>query len=50
MPTPDWIDSPYVHLDYGNWTISEDAPQSLKDAFNSWMSEYDELEKQGIHV
>lgn len=50
MPAPNWIDSPYVRLDYDNWTISEDAPQSLKDEFNSWMSEYDELEKQGINV
>ena len=50
MPAPDWIDSPYVSLEYGHWTISDDAPQALKDEFNAWMTEYDELEKQGIYV
>lgn len=50
MPAPDWIDSPYVSLEYGNWTISDDAPQALKDQFYAWMKEYDNLEAEGIHT
>ena len=50
MPAPYWIDSPFVSLEYGNWTISEDAPQELKDDFYAWMSEYSELEAKGIYT
>lgn len=50
LPAPDWIESPYVQLDFGNWTISENAPQELKERFYAWMKAYDEAEKQGVSV
>lgn len=50
MPAPDWINSPYITLEFGNWTISEDAPQSLKEEFNNWMEKYSSLKATGTIV
>lgn len=50
LPAPEWINSPYVSLDFNDWTISDDAPEELKTAFYAWMNAYDALEKQGISV
>lgn len=50
MPTPDWIDSPYVHLDFDNWYIDEEAPQELKERFYQWMNEYKKLDEKGVNM
>lgn len=50
LPAPDWINSPYVSLEFGNWAISDDAPEELKIEFYTWMNEYAKLEDQGISV
>ena len=50
LPAPEWIDSPYVSLEFNNWTISDDAPEELKAEFYAWMNAYAELEDQGISV
>lgn len=50
LRAPDWIDSPYVSLEFGNWTISEDAPEELKKDFYTWMDMYEKAEKEGISL
>lgn len=50
LPAPYWIQSPYIKLEFGNWTLSEDAPEDLKKNFYSWMKQYGEAEESGESI
>lgn len=38
----------YMTLTLGKWSISDDAPQELKNEFNTWQEQYHEAEARGI--
>lgn len=48
LSAPDFIDSPYIHITLGKWTIDEDAPEELKKEFYTWMKQYEDAEKDGV--
>ena len=34
---PKFMDSPYFVMEYGNWHLTEDAPEDLKKEFEEFM-------------
>lgn len=45
---PMFIDSPYFVMEEDNWHLKEGAPKEVRDEFEEFMKEYEELDKHGI--
>lgn len=40
MTRPNFIDSPYFVMEFGNWHLLSDAPPEVVKEFDEWMAEY----------
>ena len=42
MTRPNFIDSPYFVMEFGNWHLLPDAPPEVVKEFDEWMAAYNE--------
>lgn len=47
---PKFFTSEYFVPETDNWHLKEGAPQEIKDEFEKWMKEQDEMHRNGLYA